>query len=301
MNRSSRREDIVKCFGESYPELRDCSFESEAALEDALRKKVWGKVFKDFTPRTLTEKGVNEGGIPLDVFREKCIHFLVRNYFCYFSQAQLCYYKYDDLHTAIDCVDFEEWHEKMCDSLLELINKRYKDKIGENKGYVEVQYGKAQKIINMTFKYLYCFDCADWYMAKFEPCHMTIDAYTIDWVADVVKPLRSTKTSATVKWSKAFVKGSSDTQYSYLWYQAQIRAFLKTHYLDQNGCPLMPLVAEFYAWPEEQWIKATKQWLELDINQDDYPNYSDDCLAEYINQISAKVKKRSDKIGTAVR
>jgi hypothetical protein len=54
-------------------------------------------------------------------------------------------------------------------------------------------------------------------------------------------------------------------------------------------------VAEFYAWPEEQWIQVTKQWLALDINQDYYPDYGDDHLTEYLEQISKRAKKRSDK------
>ena len=298
MNRSSRREDVVKCFGKSYDELKDFSFESEDALKKALKDKVWSMVFKDFTPRTLTEKSVEDGGISLDKFRDQCINFLTRNYFCYFSQNQLCCYRYNDLDTAVVCVDFEDWHEKMCDSLLNLINERYKDQIGQKQEYAEVQYGKAQKIINMTFKYLYCFDCADKYLEKFVPCHMTIDAYTIDWVADVVQPLpaKHMRNSATIKWSKSFSKGNKNEKYTYLWYQDKIKNFLETNYLDQNNRPLMPLVAEFYAWPEEQWIKVTKQWLALDINQDYYPDYSDAHLTQYLEHISERAKKRNDKI-----
>lgn len=298
MNRSSIREDVVRCFGKSYQELRDCSFESEDALENALRGKVWAKIFKDFTPRTLTEKSSEEGGISLDSFRNSCIKFLSRNYYCYFSQEHLSYYKYNDLETALSCNDFEDWHEKMCESLLELINLRYKDQIGKKQEYATVQYGKAQKIINMTFKYLYCFDCADLYIEKFSPCHMTIDAFTIDWIADVVLPLpqHHTKNSATIKWSKSFSKGNKDEEYTYLWYQDTIRKFLKTNYLDQNNCPLTPLVAEFYAWPEEQWIKVTKEWLSLDINQDHYPDYSDKTLTKYLEQIEVRAKKRSSKV-----
>lgn len=41
------------------------------------------------------------------------------------------------------------------------------------------QFGFAQKFINMTFKYLYCFN--DCIKTNLKFCHLPLDQYTIDW------------------------------------------------------------------------------------------------------------------------
>ncbi len=45
-------------------------------------------------------------------------------------------------------------------------------------------YGIAQKFVNMSFKYLYCYEDAQAqkYEGKFKDCHMPLDKYTIRWV-----------------------------------------------------------------------------------------------------------------------
>ena len=44
------------------------------------------------------------------------------------------------------------------------------------------RYGIAQKFINMSFKYLYCYADAGNFENKFQDCHMPLDKYTIKWV-----------------------------------------------------------------------------------------------------------------------
>ncbi len=44
------------------------------------------------------------------------------------------------------------------------------------------RWGIAQKFVNMSFKYLYCYDGATEIEDKFEKCHMPLDKYTIKWV-----------------------------------------------------------------------------------------------------------------------
>lgn len=76
--------------------------------------------------------------------------------------------------------DFDEWHYKTCEFFREefknLLKKANKDPSGST-------YGKAQKIVNMTFKYMYCFDDAytDENIIKFEPCHMALDSNILFW------------------------------------------------------------------------------------------------------------------------
>ncbi len=51
----------------------------------------------------------------------------------------------------------------------------------------QITFGKAQKIVNMTFKYLSMFDNANQYPKVFQYCHVAIDGYIIDEVKDMIK------------------------------------------------------------------------------------------------------------------
>ena len=71
-----------------------------------------------------------------------------------------------------DRTNFEKWHEERCGQFLSVVNVYYEN----------VEYGKAQKIVNMMFKYLYCMDWDDVdYEKCFQHCHMAIDSYILDW------------------------------------------------------------------------------------------------------------------------
>ena len=62
-------------------------------------------------------------------------------------------------------------HECWCSSFI--------NDIKTNNEY-ECRYGQAQKVVNMTFKYLYCCDGID--VDKFADCHMPLDKYTLAWL-----------------------------------------------------------------------------------------------------------------------
>lgn len=50
----------------------------------------------------------------------------------------------------------------------------------EKHNHYKARYGQAQKVVNMAFKYLYCCDNIDEQTkAKFDPCHMPLDQYTL--------------------------------------------------------------------------------------------------------------------------
>ena len=76
--------------------------------------------------------------------------------------------------------DFEKWHKDTC---LLFKNEFARLLTEANKNASDSTYGKAQKIVNMTFKYMYCFDDAymDENIVKFEPCHMVLDSYILNW------------------------------------------------------------------------------------------------------------------------
>ena len=126
------------------------------------------------------------------------------------------------------CSNFNCWHQKICKYFL----KKFKSILVEY-GYdadESLKYGKAQKIVNMTFKYLFCFDDAQAYRKKFEACHMPIDSYILKWYNDVCDQADKCETA----WSDL-----DKAQYDAI--QEKIKAELGNY---------NPFLAEFYIWAE---------------------------------------------------
>ncbi len=87
-------------------------------------------------------------------------------------------YKYIHSNKNYSITEFNAWHNKTCSGFLE----KYKEKSG-----IEIKYGKAQKILNMSMKYLYCFhDSQAKYSRKFLNCHMPLDNYTMEWFVKII-------------------------------------------------------------------------------------------------------------------
>lgn len=93
-------------------------------------------------------------------------------------------------NSGINCqADFDKWHKSMCTELTYRINEEVLF------GYKAIHMGKAQKIINMTFKYLSSLDGADKYERYFEYCHIPLDDNILNWyysniAKDVLKSKR---------------------------------------------------------------------------------------------------------------
>ena len=71
---------------------------------------------------------------------------------------------------------FDAWHKDMCEEFLAVIEPKYQGGL---------KYGKAQKIVNMTFKNAYCLQHneikEDQFEKYFEHCHMPLDSITLEW------------------------------------------------------------------------------------------------------------------------
>ena len=64
-------------------------------------------------------------------------------------------------------------------ALFDALRSKFLSLLASNGLEVLSKFGFAQKFINMTFKYLYCFDDCD--KANLRFCHLPLDQYTIDW------------------------------------------------------------------------------------------------------------------------
>ncbi|MGN0744035.1 MAG: hypothetical protein ACI4MZ_01995 [Christensenellales bacterium] len=142
--------------------------------------------------------------------------------------------------------DFDEWHKEACSEFLDAFNDE-----ADKRGVVHQKYGKAQKIVNMSLKYLYCFFYCDNNsefddsknrfnidndVAKsiFASCHMPLDSYTLNWYYKEVE--KGTKNK--LAWSSL-----EESDYN------KIEKGIKTHLTDQNV-----LQSEFLIWQQEKTI-----------------------------------------------
>jgi hypothetical protein len=138
-------------------------------------------------------------------------------------------FKYITTYTSAPIKPFDDWHNEECNDFLSTFNP-----VLNKYGYKSIEYGKAQKIVNMTFKYLFCFDDAMSYLSVFNQCHMPIDSYILKWYEKEVIKSKSNISS----WSDMDEKQYLDLQTN-----------IKTH-IFQKPQPEGPnqFLSEFYIW-----------------------------------------------------
>lgn len=125
-------------------------------------------------------------------------------------------------------------------------------------------YGKAQKIINMTFKYLFCCKSAERNRAYFKYCHMPLDSFTLEWIKRNVKDGNSKLCVGKVApWSKLqcsdgkyFTGTDNKEYYAYGCYVRWIR-----DYIQDKNLEIFPLELEFIVWPEMRKKLAAEGFL----------------------------------------
>lgn len=133
--------------------------------------------------------------------------------------------------------EFENEHENLCGSFISGFH-----------GF-EMNYGKAQKVVNMAFKYLYCCDGCD--NTVFQYCHMPLDSKTLTWC-------RTWCNNKDYQLGiRADITLSKLDKQTYLSIQNAIRNRLKdgkaVHKVNEREDPLpkTPLDAEFIIWARE--------------------------------------------------
>ena len=117
--------------------------------------------------------------------------------------------------------EFNVKHREWCDSFIKKFEPSY-----------EVTYGQTQKIVNMTMKYILCYEVVGKGEEYFEFCHMPLDSYILAWYnRNVAEKGQKTDTS----WSKM---GKDE----YFEIQDSIRAY----------CNDWPIFEEFLIWRIEK-------------------------------------------------
>ena len=170
--------------------------------------------------------------------REEAEDAIVKEFKAYFTNPAPCEKK------------FKESHIRLCNAWI----NSFED--GSSLG----TYGKAQKIVNMTFKYLYCCTNIDNFENHFKYCHMPLDSFTLEWCKRNIQEIDPNKIGS---WSKmkdeksdTYKESKNIEKYSYHYYVARIR-----DYVAINKIELTPLQLEFIIWPKMQLELATENYL----------------------------------------
>ena len=129
--------------------------------------------------------------------------------------------------------DFDVWHEKLCVGIITKLNNLLQVSNYNTSG---ATYGKAQKIVNVTFKNLSLFDDAHLYKNHFTFCHFIIDG-------------------ANLEWYNSFAINAVNTAWSNLGEQEykEIQDEIRDYLLKQSKYPQNPFEAEFYIWADCQF------------------------------------------------
>ena len=166
-------------------------------------------------------------------------------------------------------------------------------KFFQNYGYT-VTYGQAQKVINMTFKYLYCLDDKKQYKEDiFDKCHMPLDSFTLAWYKrNILKKTdaKDYQIKSEDSWSKLEKEKYTHIQKLI---KKRVEEGLKIKINGSNiPLPKAPLDAEFVIWQEEimnQAVTNFNKTVYKSLNKkyskkDDYREMLKDT-EEYINQL----------------
>jgi hypothetical protein len=117
-------------------------------------------------------------------------------------------------------------------------------------------YGKAQKVVNMTFKHIYCLSEGkkrEWFLE----CHMALDFFTLEWFKRNIAEHGAKYTLGKVdNWSALqnpiateYIGKENKVYYSYHYLVQLIRMYFESQ---KPFGELCPLEAEFIIWPEIQ-------------------------------------------------
>ena len=165
---------------------------------------------------------------------------------------------------------FSELHKTWCDAFIESMKKYNYD----------AKFGQAQKVVNMTFKYLYCCQGAERKKEWFAECHMVLATFTLNWFKRVVLEgnyhAKHIKPNKIEEWSKIDEK-------NYKWIQKKI----KEHFENKGTV----IENEFLLWPDEIIISATKELYKIfeKHNEYEYPPHENCDLRKQLNELQNQI------------
>ena len=200
--------------------------------KDNIVQKCLCLAFRDLMVRTMvkTEENKNKK-IVLDNLARQC-----------YKETELGekIKRWDENISKMDESSFKDFQKDLCNMVKVFLKKTYEDNC--------CTYGKSQKIVNMTFKYLYayhCSNCNDGRLERFNHCHMPLDSFILEWFKlHVLENVEDTKKVGA--WSTIEYK-DTDKQFGYEYYYEEIKEYCN-EIRKQDNLDITPLQAEFVIW-----------------------------------------------------
>ena len=167
---------------------------------------------------------------------------------------------------------FDELHKELC--------RKWTGKFDGDLG----TYGIAQKIVNMSFKYLYTYfyyNDEREKLIKFDHCHFTIDSYTLRWLMCCGVPEKPKFLKSDLSWSKlSFDDYESICKYA--------RKCVETIFQKST-----PLQAEYVVWEQVKLYDMLGDWASVERKCSDDP-FLDELRKEYKKDDSIKLNNFMD-------
>ena len=213
------------------------SFESKITNDDQIKNIVCKTAYRDMMPRTLKGigKAKNENG---DLYKDLMLDYVCERIISYLKGS-----------APESFEEYTTWHRETCEEMVSIFHS----------SGLNFTHGKAQKLINITFKHLLLFQEAK--EEYFIYCHTPIDNNV----------LRICREKANIDCIKDNWSGINDYGY-YLELQNKISEFLNSdnnkEYRLENNVPATNLIFDFYAWIEgggkdnlkEHWSYKAKEY-----------------------------------------
>ena len=216
------------------------------------------KAYLDMQPRTI--KGLGK----VTDFKD-CICEMLKNEFAeYFYQ------------TKKDEEEFKLEHHRMCKNFLKYANEKLRQH-----GVEELSYGKAQKVVNMIFKYLYCTkEYGEEKKEYFSYCHMPLDSFSLEWIYRALiknneniqeyeniqqllgdgvftKKDKYIKKDAIGSWSSLEYRPKFANKCTYSFYEE----LLEKEFVSKYNRRISALELDFYVWPRMRMILFAEHFL----------------------------------------
>ena len=162
--------------------------------------------------------------------------------------------------------EFDNWHKELCEEVCRDFSALPD---------IELKFGKAQKLVNISFKHLYCF----WDSAErtdyFKYCHIPVDNNVIDWCkkhAGIAKP--------DISWSNLSFEQYHDFQENvFLW----LNSAANKVYRDYDGTPYSALQLDFIAWMSDSNARhgVIDEWRRLRDAKEWWNQYADIVISQF--------------------
>lgn len=233
--------------------ITNMDYKKKDTLEDAVTEAIssaYGTAKRTF-------KGVQKSDEVIEEFKNSVIHYFNSKSF---PQTQ---------------EEFNTKHKELCIDWTNILKEN--GNTGDN-----LSYGKAQKVVNMMFKYMYCYSYLNNFIKEipenaFDYCHMTLDSFTLRWISDVWEKDKKAKIiKSDTAWSKLSEKEYDD-----------ISKIVKDN--EDKLKPYTKFEAEFFIWDYEQLDVLLES---LDKTKKKYEEHKDENLKsialktdEYIDSI----------------